>query len=592
MKNNSSKHSFHIPVLGLSYSIDTPVKVAPFGIASVISIMDDDLIESMGQYHCNQNNFVYTPINKKEHDFRAKRITHYLNIVKEIIDNQINKMKQMPFIKGNHLWKYFEMLPQDSALSKLFFKMQNEQNETNKNDLQNQLRNNVTAGDIDVNIMAKVDNVNYAKDGTPLPDEFSDALSALRGFANSNLSSSVIFSAGYNPRLYNYTENFEDFFPDKNGVLNKKIILKVSDYRSALIQGKILAKKGLWISEFRIESGLNCGGHVFATEGILMGPILEEFKQNRNSLYQELLKLCNESLKANGKNEFIQNPTQKLSAQGGIGTAAEHAHLIAYFQLDSAGWGSPFLLVPEATNVDDNTLSQLSTAKKEDYYLSNASPLGVPFNNFRKSTSEAQRKQRIDKGRAGSPCYKKLLSSNTEFTEKPICTASRQYIDLKTKQINAQEISASQKEIQIAKIHERDCLCEGLSASALLKSNMPVAHKLSAVTICPGPNLAYFSGIFSLADMVSHIYGRKNLNNQVDRPHVFINELELYVKYLQQQIQECGEIINEKQAKYFSKFKQNLQLGINYYKELLNNFKQEPLNTLILSKLELQLATI
>ena len=31
-------HSFHIPVLGLGYSIDTPVKVARFGISSVISI--------------------------------------------------------------------------------------------------------------------------------------------------------------------------------------------------------------------------------------------------------------------------------------------------------------------------------------------------------------------------------------------------------------------------------------------------------------------------------------------------------------------------------------------------------------------------
>ena len=70
-----------------------------------------------------------------------------------------------------------------------------------------------------------------------------------------------------NPRLYSYIENFEDFFPTKNGIIKKKIILKVSDYRSALIQGKFLAKKGLWVSEYRIESGLNCGGHAFASDG-------------------------------------------------------------------------------------------------------------------------------------------------------------------------------------------------------------------------------------------------------------------------------------------------------------------------------------
>ncbi|MCZ2223682.1 MAG: hypothetical protein LC122_08630 [Chitinophagales bacterium] len=592
MLKNTSQHSFHIPVLGLSYSIDTPIKVASYGISSVISIMDDELIESMRNYHCNQNNIAFTSITKKEQDYRSKRITNYLNIVKQIVDNKISKLKKMPFIKGNNLWKYFEMLPQNSALSKMFESMLNEQNATKKEQLQNELKAGITAGEIDVNIMAKVDNLHYTKKGEPLPEEYSDALSALRGFAKSNLKSSVVFSAGYNPRLYNYIEKFEDFFPDENGLLNKKIILKVSDYRSALIQGKILAKKGLWVSEFRIESGLNCGGHVFATDGILMGPILEEFKQNRPTMYQELLTLCNENLKANGKKSFTNQPIQKISAQGGVGTAAEHQFLLSYYQLDSIGWGSPFLLVPEATNVDETTLNQLSKATKDDYYISNASPLGVPFNNFRNSTSEVQRKQRIEKGRPGSPCYKKLLSNNTEFTEKPICTSSRQYIDLKTKQINSLDISEEQKKNQINAIEERDCLCEGLSASALIKSNMPIAHKLSAVTICPGPNLAYFSGIFSLKEMISHIYGQINLNNNVERPHVFINELELYVKYLNQQIQNCGEVINEKQKKYFIKFKQNLQLGIDYYKKMILHFANTQFNNLYLSKLELQLAKI
>src|SRR5690606_5648422 len=110
--------------------------------------------------------------------------------------------------------------------------------------------------------------------GDPLPIEYSDALSALKGFALSQLKSSVVFSAGLNPRLYSFCEQFPDFFPTENAGPNKKIILKVSDYRSALIQGKFLAKKGLWVSEFRIESGLNCGGHAFATDGLLLGPIL------------------------------------------------------------------------------------------------------------------------------------------------------------------------------------------------------------------------------------------------------------------------------------------------------------------------------
>lgn len=43
--NKADRHTFHIPVLGLSYSIDTPLKVARFGISSVVSIIEDELVE-------------------------------------------------------------------------------------------------------------------------------------------------------------------------------------------------------------------------------------------------------------------------------------------------------------------------------------------------------------------------------------------------------------------------------------------------------------------------------------------------------------------------------------------------------------------
>ena len=56
-----------------------------------------------------------------------------------------------------------------------------------------------------------------------------------------------------NPRLFSYMESFDAFYPNENGQFQKKIILKVSDFRSAMIQGNFLAKKGLWVSEYRIE---------------------------------------------------------------------------------------------------------------------------------------------------------------------------------------------------------------------------------------------------------------------------------------------------------------------------------------------------
>src|SRR5690606_5977543 len=96
--------------------------------------------------------------------------------------------------------------------------------------------------------------------------------------------------------------------------------------------------------------------------------------------------------------------------------AEENSFLLNYYQMDATGWGSPFLLVPEVTNVDEETLQELVKAKKEDFYISGSSPLGVPFNNFRQSSAEKQRLERIAKGRPGAPCTKKYLISNTEFT--------------------------------------------------------------------------------------------------------------------------------------------------------------------------------
>lgn len=572
--SNTSLHSFHIPVLGVCYSIDTPVKVARFGISSVISIMDDELIEKMRQFHSEQTGRPFKTITKAEDDYRATRITAYLNLVHEIVNGQVTEMRSLPFDAENELAKYFEMLPSSSSIKNMYAEMKSLSVGKEKEAIQQLLKHSIKAGAIDVNIMAKVDKNNLSSSGEILPAEYSDALAALRGFANSNLKSSIVFSAGYNPRLYNYIENFKDFYPDENNHLQKKIILKVSDYRSALIQGKLLAKKGLWVSEFRIESGLNCGGHAFATDGMLLGVIFEEFKNKREELLTELLALCNKANLEKGNSCFTVKPKLKITAQGGIGTSNEDRFLMEYYDLDGTGWGSPFLLVPEATNVDEQTLNKLATAKKEDYYMSHASPLGIPFNNFRNSSAEILKKERIEKQKPGSPCYKKFLATNTEFTSAPICTASRYYQELKIKQLKDKDLTGEAFKTAFEEITEKECLCEGLGSAVLLKDDISLSHNLSAVSICPGPNLAYFTGIFSLTDMVDHIYGRKNILNKSGRSHMFINELNLYVDYLKNKIEKTLAI-NSKDVKYFQGFKSNLLKGIEYYKSIIPQIKRE-----------------
>lgn len=565
-------HTFHIPVLGLGYSIDTPLKVARYGISSVVSIVDDELTERMRKYHEEQTTGTFTLIEKTAEDSRARRITAYLNLLDLQVKDQFEALKTKSFEAGTDLSHYFELLPEHSPWKQKYQEMKSLPEGPQKTAEQSELRQAMIPGAIDVNIMSKVDKVNYNANQESKGDDFTDALAAMRGFSNSTLNSSVIISAGLNPRLYAYMEKCHAFYPDHTGDFSKKIILKVSDFRSALIQAKMLAKKGLWVSEFRVESGLNCGGHAFATEGFLLGPILEEFKQKRRELAEELYQMYSHALKSK-EIEEIALPEQRITAQGGIGTAEEHQFLLNYYELDAAGWGSPFLLVPEATNVDEETLNHLATAVADDYYLSNSSPLGVLFNNFKKSTAEEQRLQRIEKGRPGSPCTKKFLCTNTEFTAEPICTASREYQNLKIKQLKEQELTEVNYQRQFEAITEKVCLCEGLCASTYLKVGILKPRENKAVSICPGPNLAFFQGKYSLKEMINHIYGRENLLAGVVRPNLFVNELNLYVDYLKKDISSQLEEITAKKDKYFNKFKMQLLDGIAYYRALIPELK-------------------
>ena len=373
-------HSFHIPVMGIGFTIDTPLKVAQYGMDSVISLVDDILLEKLRKMYSEKFEVPYNEITDKIDDFRAKRITSYLNLISDLANKKFESLKDITSEKSDELGAYINMLPSNSKIKAEFRKLTS--TDFDFSDVKKWAVNNLTIGNIDVNIMTKVDKDNYKKD-EKLPIEYNDAHAAIRGFANSKLHSSVVLSAGMNPRLYSYMGQFDDFFPDENGIFKKRIILKVSDYRSAIIQGKFLAKKGLWVSEYRIESGLNCGGHAFATDGYLLGPVLSEFKEKRNELNDIIQDVLNQELLNQNRTIPTNGLAIEITAQGGVGTEEEHTFLLDHYNLDSVGWGSPFLLVPEATTVDENTLKKLATAKENDLYLSDVSPLGVPFNNLR-----------------------------------------------------------------------------------------------------------------------------------------------------------------------------------------------------------------
>ena len=153
-------HSFHIPVMGTGFTIDTPLKVARYGISSVISLVDDVLIEQVRKFHCDRLGEPFEPIGAGEDDARARRITAYLNLVDGIVRRQSQALQAAPFEDGSEITRYFRMLP-DSPLKTAYEDMLGAPDGPEKDRRQALLRPLAVPGSIDVNIMTKLDSDAY-----------------------------------------------------------------------------------------------------------------------------------------------------------------------------------------------------------------------------------------------------------------------------------------------------------------------------------------------------------------------------------------------------------------------------------------------
>lgn len=557
-------HDFFIPVMGTSFTIDTPLKVAKYGISSVMSIIDDELCEEMRKFY-QKGNFV--PIDISIPNSRSERILAYLNYINAEVQAQFHKLLGMSLFDehANDLLLYITMLPDKSPIKVMYRDFLEESDFKKKNEIEKVIKKSLKLGSLDVNIMTKIDALQ--KEG-----DLSLALAALDGFARSSLSSSVVFSAGFNRSLYSSVAKYDDFFPNEYGYLKKKVIIKVSDYRSAIIQGRFLAKKGIWVSEYRVESGLNCGGHVFPTEGLLMGPILEEFALKRNAMTQELFSTVNRVLDSENRPLFADVPQMKLTVQGGIGTYEEILLLFKRYGVDQVGIGSPFLLVSEVTSLDDDTRNLIARSDREAFFMSGYSPLGanVMFNTIKGTSSSKYREDRILKGNPGSPCPKGYLVSNTEFSKRKVCTASSFYQKKKLAQIDSQHSDDRLKKRLKERVLEKTCLCEDLAAASLNFNKISNGRPLKTA-ICPGPNVAYFSKVVSMIEMISHFYGRLQLIVQSDRKHMFLAELEMYIDYLKFRFDEYSFSSSSDDVTRLNIFVKNLKAGVTYYISLFSS---------------------
>ena len=517
-----------------------------------------------GRFHCQREGEPYEEIAAGEEDSRARRIRAYLNLLDRLVRRQVAALQASPFEEESEITRYYEMLP-EGPLASEYREMLAAGDAKERALRQERLRVRATPGSIDVNIMAKGDRDIY-RDGEKLPFQFSDASAALRGFAESGLASSIIFSAGMNPRLYGYAAEFSDFFPDPCGRLKKKIVLKVSDFHSAAVQGEVPGEArtvGLGIPD-RIGTELRrpCFRHPRAADGADPGRVPAEAGRTGRAVAR---RLCKNS--AARDREVGATPLAvRITAQGGIGTAEEDRLLRECYGVDGTGWGTPFLLTPEVTNVDDEHLRKLSAAGDEEVYLSDNSPFGLPFWNLRTSASEETRRRRIAENRPGSPCTKGFARLyNTEFTETPICTASREYQKLKLAQIEGMDIPEERREALRQGVLAKSCICNDLAGTATRKNGIDPA---ATPAVCCGPNIVNFSRIATLKEMVGHIYGRLSLLSNADRPHMFLRELALYVDYFRNELakQETGTAANPRG--YFREFAENLLRGVDHYRQL------------------------
>jgi hypothetical protein len=144
---------------------------------------------------------------------------------------------------------------------------------------------------------------------------------------------------------------------------------------------------------------------------------------------------------------------------------------------------------------------------------------------------------------------------------------------LKLEQLKKLMLTEAEYSRKAAEVLAKECLCVGLSNSASLTYRVPFLKKLTSVTVCPGPNIVYFNKVVTLQNMIDHIYGRTNVID-LPRPHMFVNELILYINYLGEQL--AIPDAEPKRLSYCELFANNLLKGIDYYKAIVEQISSDP----------------
>ena len=566
-------HRIHIPVMGICYTVDTPLRVAHLGITSVISLVDDGLLE---EYRMAYAERLGLDLGSPQ-TTRIGRIRSYLDFVVDEVERKFARLCAGRFDGASAKDLYCRMLPLDSRL-RVEYDGLGAKVGLARLAAEAALTEKMEPGEIQANIMMGLNHEEAAFD-------------AVRGFAASKVKGSLVLSAGVNLAVFEEIAKCKDFYRTGIKAPSKKIILKVSDYRSALIQGRYLAKKGLEVYEYRIESGVNCGGHAFFESKKLLLDVVREFVEKRQELFEatrgmiaKFAASCDASASSDA-GVLVQGivppsaPT-RITAQGGL-CSPEDIEKVMSLGIDGVGVGTPFLLVPQATSMDKATRRMLAAAAPEDVYVSHASPLGIPFVNLRTSTAAELCRKKVEEffapdgeksGAAelkpGFPCRQHYLCQKIPGFDHPVCRASREYVMQRLVEIDKLErdelraISESGHSGDAAALDEihakfnelrretlsRECICRflGNAGREELRERSPSLHyqpegvavargsqaarPREPVTICPNSDIGYFDREYTLEEMMCHLYGTGPRLTPKDKPSAFEVEAEILAK--------------------------------------------------------------